>query len=1238
MRAFAFVLPALALAQSGCGGGIALVTALFQSDDGKANPPPAEPPLPSVAEVHTRAAGPFQLLDSVPAGVAVGDFIGAEPHQDVAVLFEEGQVVVFYEGDGEGRLARHSSVSLGGNTVALAAVDLEEGGPTGLLVVTSRTLELLQWDGEGFNVSSLSLQASGDEKDLVVLDFDGDGILDVAVSSATEMWIEFFHLGSGTDPLESDEFRLPLTPNRPVSLTAADFNSDGLDDIAILAEEGPKNVLLLYLARNGGPFLTRYDAKLCLTEQGFSLLKGAHDLDGDGKPDIVYTRPDGLGTVFVRGPDGPLEQPPVPLACGAETGSWRLERFRGGGHFSPGPRGVVALQLPGGDDGTWDRATIDAEIDAVVCSYFKSGGVEIDRTISYSLPGPGRALACGKLNGDRFDDLVAVTADPHTPALAVLLANPKDGQGSLADPFYYPFSTRSGESPRLIPEVLDLAHGHAGKGKTLPFLAAVDRANREVLVAYLDSTGVFTGEEERVGGLSGRPVALSVADFHTDEDDDDDIFVISADALFFLKNGEGSGRFFLQGSWGFDDLLEADSHLPTVQRKAEFFPNVRMRSVTAELLDADNNPDLIIAVSSERKEPGKEPFDHVLVILNPSTSTPRVSFYRTLDNPRRITVANLDGDEALDLVIACDNANAVHLILGDPDHPGEFLENNRKAPWRLDGWARADEEVEDVATDNSPLALNHRPWPRTNWIVTSNNATVSMYRRSDCLEPGGGAPRFDGPFEVYRGADPESILVLDLCGDDGFLDLAILDEANGQIVFMEGIQPSGSEDCSPLWQGSTLNLQVGAPQRAVPFRSADGLKLAVVEREIHEISILSFRGDEDCSFSELATLDVAKPNLPGTPPGMSTLELDGQFIAALLVEDEEPRDGQVPVDVLDFPTLRSDTGSADAASDPKELLAIGSLKTTQSKKTFTRRFLLDEAEIPSAICVTSQGEGAGSFGFLTYAPTAREVIWRPDVEAGAKDRRSLLKMDAPLVDWEVVQGILPTRVAAASAREVRVFWVDPFVPQWATDSNGPPSPYKSIRGIASGWLASDSNPQEDLFVAILEPGRLMLERVVEGPRVPPRELLTKVKIAGLTAIGACDVNGDESFDLAVVDELTFTLHVLLASEGSWENQFSRVESVKYDASGMDNVVDLTFLQASGGDQFPDIVFGARSGEVFVFLGNGAGSFQDPGVLFAAPDLEALRAHDLDGDGQDEILAAVGMPGFIILPGRATSEP
>jgi hypothetical protein len=166
----------------------------------------------------------------------------------------------------------------------------------------------------------------------------------------------------------------------------------------------------------------------------------------------------------------------------------------------------------------------------------------------------------------------------------------------------------------------------------------------------------------------------------------------------------------------------------------------------------------------------------------------------------------------------------------------------------------------------------------------------------------------------------------------------------------------------------------------------------------------------------------------------------------------------------------------------------------------------------------------------------------------------------------------------------------------------------------------------------------MLERVVEGPRVPPRELLTKVKIAGLTAIGACDVNGDESFDLAVVDELTFTLHVLLASEGSWENQFSRVESVKYDASGMDNVVDLTFLQASGGDQFPDIVFGARSGEVFVFLGNGAGSFQDPGVLFAAPDLEALRAHDLDGDGQDEILAAVGMPGFIILPGRATSEP
>jgi VCBS repeat protein len=79
-------------------------------------------------------------------------------------------------------------------------------------------------------------------------------------------------------------------------------------------------------------------------------------------------------------------------------------------------------------------------------------------------------------------------------------------------------------------------------------------------------------------------------------------------------------------------------------------------------------------------------------------------------------------------------------------------------------------------------------------------------------------------------------------------------------------------------------------------------------------------------------------------------------------------------------------------------------------------------------------------------------------------------------------------------------------------------------------------------------------------------------------------------------------------------------------------VELVFLEANG-DGWTDIGYGARDGAIFVFLGNGRGTFGAPAELNAAPDLEALCVADLDGDGIDEFLAAVGAPGLIILPGR-----
>ena len=66
---------------------------------------------------------------------------------------------------------------------------------------------------------------------------------------------------------------------------------------------------------------------------------------------------------------------------------------------------------------------------------------------------------------------------------------------------------------------------------------------------------------------------------------------------------------------------------------------------------------------------------------------------------------------------------------------------------------------------------------------------------------------------------------------------------------------------------------------------------------------------------------------------------------------------------------------------------------------------------------------------------------------------------------------------------------------------------------------------------------------------------------------------------------------------------------------------------------------AESGKVFLFLGDGL--FQSDrmdsspvlSVSYAGPDLEAVRAADLDGDGLDEILVSVSAPGLVILKPR-----
>jgi hypothetical protein len=1201
------LLAGLLPAVQGClwvsGTAVAIWATSRHGDDSSAG----EPALPSAEEVGD-AGGPFLLLDGDPAAVALGDFIedeagaqeGSGPHLDAAVIFRGGQSVAFYRGDGTGRLVRHSTVPVSARTVALAAVVWPQGGRAALLVATSRTLEVIRWDSSdgGFRISFTPLGEKADLlRDLEILDLDGDSISDAAVSSYENRWVEFFRIPEDAGHLiEAGRLNLP-TP--PVSIAAAELASDPIyqgyrNYLAVLTEDAGGNELLLYLQRGAdGNWDPKPGAELRLNEPSFALAKGGnHNLDtGNDTPDILFTREDGTGIVMVR--------PPGEQGICESASDWQLERFRGGGHLSPRAAGVALLHLPGGNVQVWDRATADTKLDAVMCSYASADGLEVERTISYPLPGDGRGLAAGDLNGDGRDDLVALAADPATPVLAILLANPPG-----EDPFRYPFSDHSGETPQLaVTAVIDVAFGQTISGE--PFLATADRNNDEAVILFLEeeTDGRITiPGEERYSGLGNRPVSILAGPF--DGQSGDDVVVVARRTVHLLRNGTGEPRF-TQEPFAITHNGSSD---------------VRIRGAAAGLLDDNPYLDLVLAVAG--KSGTGEGDDFAAVVLNPGLPQARqVKFYPTPDEPRRVALANLNGDAALDLLVSCDRANQLHILLGDPSNHGTFVaERGPFEPITLDGLVGCDQELEDMGVVHASADTPPEEWPEADWIVTSHTDSVWLYRK----KPGslaGSRPEFEPPCRIYTGSDPESLLVLDLFGEGPLPDLAILEESGpGRVVLFKHRDPPPDAGCD-LWVESQ-RIPSGAPQHAVPFVSGGIFRLAVADRARQIIQILE--RTEEGSFSTPQTLSVAKANVPGGPLGMSAAAFgDGRFFAAMIVEDGD-RSGGPAVDLISFAT---------PLSAGLDLIDLG----LPGNGWFSTTRLELSGEWPLAVLA---GQFAGDDGYpdllvcegswVTCYPGKNGDGRGPerDWEITVPEKPlHLFQVPVPLMDWKVIQGVAGSPlVGMAGEGNAQLYSLggSPLKAklEWtSTNGNSP------IHQIAPGWLRENRDPRQELFIAILDRNSLRVEFVrPDGLPSPPAEVLSSGALL-LGAVGCRDLNGDGTDDVVLVDDSNRTLHFFL-SQG--KDPFSIRKTLRYSPFVVAVVLD--FLDANG-DSKVDICLGAKSGEVLVFLGNGAGSFQEPRVLFASPDIEALATRDLDGDGRDEILVAAPLPGLIVLPGK-----